>query len=284
MKNPPSEASRQQPALRRRVGAQFFMTPRDIGLFLMSARTDAMIARLRATNGARAAFEAVYSRWNDPWASASPRYRYQHRKYEQVALMLSGRRFRRALDLGCGLGLLAQLLAPQVDELLGLDIAEAAIERARRRAAAFPNLRFEQADILDLPESLDHRFDLVLLADALYYLSPLDDATLERMEQRVADLLMPGGLCVLVDHYFFAVDPDSRISRRIHRTFAQSPRFRLTSEHRKPFFLVSLLTKQLGPIRSGAARNEAVERRAVGQGPQIIDFDLPLHRRAEQRT
>lgn len=52
------------------------MTPRDIGLFLMSARTDATIAWLRATDGARAAFEAVYARWNDPLAAASPRYRY----------------------------------------------------------------------------------------------------------------------------------------------------------------------------------------------------------------
>jgi SAM-dependent methyltransferase len=238
------------------------MMPRDIGLFLMSARTDATIARLRATNGARAAFEAVYTRWNDPWASASPRYRYQRRKYEQVAGMLSGRRFRRALDLGCGLGLLAQFLAPQVDELLGLDIAEAAIERARQRAAAFPNLRFEQADILDLPGTLDRGFDLVLLADTLYYLSPLDDSTLEQMAMRVADLLVPGGLCVLVNHYFFAVDPDSRISRRIHRAFARSPRLRLTSEYRKPFFLVSLLTEQSDPSRSGPARSEAVQSRA----------------------
>ena len=137
MKKPASEMPPSK-ALARPLASRFFMTPRDIGLFLMSARTDATIARLRATDGARAAFEAVYSRWNDPWAAASPLYRYQRRKYEQVVGMLAGRHFRRALDLGCGLGLLAQLLAPHVDELLGLDIAEAAVERARQRAAAFP--------------------------------------------------------------------------------------------------------------------------------------------------
>ena len=244
VKKPSSDASRQQPAVPGRARPQFFMTPRDIGLFLMSARTDAAIARLRATNGVRAAFEAVYSQWNDPWASASPRYRYQRRKYEQVVDMLSGRHFRRALDLGCGLGLLAQLLAPQVDELLGLDIAEAAIERARQRAAAFSNLRFEQADLLDLPRTLDHRFDLVLLADTLYYLSPLDDETLKGIALRIADVLVPGGLCVLVNHYFFVADSASRRSRRIHRAFAQSPRFRLDCERRKSFFLVTLLTEQ----------------------------------------
>ncbi len=262
VKKPASEMPPSK-ALARPLASRFFMTPRDIGLFLMSARTDATIARLRATDGARAAFEAVYARWNDPWAAASPLYRYQRRKYEQVVGMLAGRHFRRALDLGCGLGLLAQLLAPHVDELLGLDIAEAAVERARQRAAAFPNLRFEQADILDLPRTLDHSFDLVLLADTLYYLSPLDDATLERMALRVADLLAPGGLCVLVNHYFFAVDPNSRVSRRIHRAFAQSPRFRLESERRKPFFLVSMLTEQA----SAPLLDEAGNSRTVGRGP-----------------
>lgn len=134
---------------------------------------------------------------------------------------------------------------PQVDELLGLDIAEAAIDRARQRSALFPNLHFEQADLLELPRSLHHRFNLVLLVDTLYYLSPLDDETLKQVAMRVADLLVPGGLCVLVNHYFFAADSDSRTSRRIHRAFSWSSRFRLDSEHRKPFFLASLLTEQL---------------------------------------
>jgi SAM-dependent methyltransferase len=249
--------------------SQFFMTPRDIGLFLLSARTDAAIARLRATVGARTAFESVYSRWNDPWASASPLYRDQRRKYEQVVGLLADRRFRRALDLGCGLGLLAQLLAPQVDELLGLDIAGAAIDRARQRAALLPNLHFEQADLLELPRNLDHSFDLVLLVDTLYYLSPIDDESLKQVAMRIADLLVPGGLCVLVNHCFFAMDSDSRISRRIHRAFSWSPRFRLGYERRKPFFLASLLTEQLdlacnserSSSQSGPALNDGVKSR-----------------------
>jgi SAM-dependent methyltransferase len=260
VKKPASEAAPPQ-ALPRTLASRFFMTPRDIGLFLISARTDATIARLRATDGARAAFEAVYSHWNDPWAAASPRYRYQRRKYEQVVGMLSGRHFRRALDLGCGLGLLAQLLSSQVDELLGLDIADAAVEQARQRAAHLPNLRFEQADILDLPKTLDHGFDLVLLADTLYYLSPLDDETLRQLAVRAADLVVPGGLCVLVNHYFFAADADSRLSRRIHRAFSSSPRFLLTSEHRKPFFLASLLTERSS--RSSPAFDEGLKGRSV---------------------
>ncbi len=107
------------------------VTLRDVGLFAFSARTDVTIARLSATEGARTAFETVYARWDDPWRSASPYYRYQRRKYEQVIQALPRDRFGRALDLGCGLGLLAPMLAPQVEEYLGLDIAEGAANRAR---------------------------------------------------------------------------------------------------------------------------------------------------------
>jgi hypothetical protein len=59
-----------------------FMLPRDISLFIQGARTDAKIARLQRDEGTRAAFETVYTESADPWASASPRYRYQGLKYD----------------------------------------------------------------------------------------------------------------------------------------------------------------------------------------------------------
>jgi SAM-dependent methyltransferase len=216
------------------------MLPTDIGLFLKSARTDKRLAQLRSTGDARAAFEAIYSASPDPWASASPRYRYQSLKYDKLIGLLPKHRFGRALDLGCGLGLMTQRLAPLADEVLGLDIAEAAVTQARQRASQ-KNLRFAQADLLDLPRTLDGRFDLVVVADILYYLSPLDERVLKSMVARIAGLLAPGGICLLANHFFFAADPDSRISRRIHHAFAWSPFFALRSEHRRAFFLASLL-------------------------------------------
>jgi SAM-dependent methyltransferase len=220
------------------------MLPRDIGLFLKSARTDARIARLRRTEGCRAAFDAVYRESGDPWASASRSYRYQGLKYEKLVALLPRKRFKSALDLGCGLGLLSQKLACRAEHVLGIDIAPAAIEQARRRGAAFENLAFEPGDILDLPASLDGRFDLVVVADVLYYLSPLDEAVLRSVVRRIADLLTPGGTCLLANHFFFAADSDSRVSRKIHRAFSDCPRFAVNSEHRKAFFLATLFSER----------------------------------------
>lgn len=217
------------------------MSLRDIGLFLRSARTDAAIRRMRPTLGAAGALEAVYAAEPDPWASASPLYRYQRRKYEVLASLLPPRRFQQALDLGCGLGLLSRHLAARAEMVLGIDIAPSAVARAHTLHADWPNLRFEAHDLLDLPQSFAGGFDLVAVADVLYYLSPLDDARLTALAARIADLLAPGGICLLANHYFFGMDPQSRRSRQIHGAFARSLRFALLAEHRRPFYLVALL-------------------------------------------
>lgn len=222
--------------------AMAFMSPRDIGLFVRSARTDASIARARIGTGDQDAFDEAYAT-GDPWASGDERYLYQRRKYDVLAALLPpGRHFARALDLGAGLGLLSRRIAERADDVLGLDISQGAVEHARVLHLDVANLRFERGDVRNLSSALDGLFDLVVLADTLYYLPPpLTDATLKTLALRVASLLAPGGLCLLANHYFFAADPDSRLSQRIHRAFAWSPGFHVVSEHRRPFYLVSLL-------------------------------------------
>ena len=123
------EASRRASRLR----SLSFMSLRDIGLFLRSARTDQAVRTLQAEIGSRGAFESVYGKLDDPWASDDRRYRYQRLKYAGIIAALPyGRRYGRALDLGCGLGLLSQALAARSDKVLGLDIAQEAVDRARR--------------------------------------------------------------------------------------------------------------------------------------------------------
>jgi 2-polyprenyl-3-methyl-5-hydroxy-6-metoxy-1,4-benzoquinol methylase len=219
------------------------MLPRDIGLFLKSARTDARIEKLRAEVGAAAALETVYAEGGDPWASASPRYRYQRRKYEVLASLLPERRFSRALDLGCGVGLMCRHLAARADAVLGVDIAPSAIKQAATHNADLPQVSYACHDITALPESLDGGFDLVVVADVLYYLSPLPDALLKAMAQRVARLLRPGGMVLLANHYFFSADPESRRSRRIHDAFGWSPGLQRRADFRRAFYIATLLDK-----------------------------------------
>lgn len=227
-------------ALLNTLEALRFMSLRDIGLFRRSARTDAAIARDRTTVGDRAAFEAAYS-GGDPWASADPAYKYQRRKYETLLALLPDRRFTATLDLGCGVGHMSRMLMSHADSVLGLDVAQGAVDFAQHNALDIPGLSFVQGDVTELSPTLDGKFDLVVLADTLYYLQPMDDALLKTLALRVQRLLAPGGVCLLANHFFSGADRDSRLSRRIHRAFAWSPGLEVMSEHRRPFYLATLL-------------------------------------------
>jgi ubiquinone/menaquinone biosynthesis C-methylase UbiE len=235
-------------AWRRLVDAGYWFDPRDIGLFLTGAATDAWIRRLRGSAGHRTAFETVYRETADPWASVTKRYRYQTRKYEVVmSLLPKGRRFQSALDLGCGLGPLSRRIAERADKVLGLDVAQSAIDRAQQAHGHLPGVSFSQADVLALPDELDGRFDLVVIADTLYYLPSTDEALLNQLAERISRLLMPGGLCVLVNHFFFSKDPESALSKRIHRAFEQVQCLCNPVTHWRPFYITTFLDKVPAP-------------------------------------
>jgi SAM-dependent methyltransferase len=226
-----------------------FMSPRDIGLFLRSARTDKQIARVRSTSGARAAFEAAYAGNGDPWASADPRYFYQRFKYEGLMAMLPpGRRFARALDIGSGVGAMSVALTAVAEEVLGLDIAQSAVDRADALTVTRPGLSFRQGDVTALDPLLDGCFDLVIVADTLYYLDSVESESLATVVARIAGLLAPGGLCLVANHYFFAGDRDSRLSRRIHDVFGQSPALVTVAAQRRPFYLATLFRTAEPPV------------------------------------
>ncbi len=69
----------------------------------------------------------------------------------------------RILDVGCGPGHVAELIARRRPdaEVLGVDLSETMVSRAGARAAQLPNLRIERADACALPFE-DGRFDAAI--------------------------------------------------------------------------------------------------------------------------
>ena len=216
----------------------------DARILIGHTETDSTIQRVRQSAGNRAAFEAIYQERDDPWNSNTPGYRYQQRKYEVILSLLPQRRFAHVLDIGCGLGAMSWRMAARADKVLGLDLAQSAVERASAHYADIPNLTFAQGDIFALPPELDGAFDLILLTDVLYYAPDTSRESYEKVAARVAQLLRPGGICVICNHYFaWVMDIPTRLSNVIHAAFKREKQFGAFQEYWRPFYLVTLLTR-----------------------------------------
>ncbi|MES2537996.1 MAG: tetratricopeptide repeat protein [Pseudomonadota bacterium] len=85
-------------------------------------------------------------------------------------LISAGRRFHRALDLGCGTGLCAQLIHPLVDVLDGIDISQGMLEQARQLGIY---RALTHADIGSFLETAEGGADLVVAADVFIYVGDL---------------------------------------------------------------------------------------------------------------
>ena len=112
-----------------------------------------------------------------------------------VRLADEGRLAGRVLDAGCGTGENALLAASRGAEVTGIDIAPAAIARARAKASERGlAARFEVADALDLGR-LGLTVDTVIDSGVFHVFSDEDRA---RYVASLASVLRPGGACYLM--------------------------------------------------------------------------------------
>jgi predicted TPR repeat methyltransferase len=93
-----------------------------------------------------------------------------------------GRQFHRALDLGCGTGLMAAAIRTRVERIEGVDLAPAMVRRARAKGL-YAEVRLGEI-VADLTGG-GARYDLVVAADVFCYLgdlAPVLTAARRRME------------------------------------------------------------------------------------------------------
>jgi predicted TPR repeat methyltransferase len=95
--------------------------------------------------------------------------------------------FKRAIDLGCGTGLVASAFAKEVDEFIGIDLSPRMIERARSTGL------YAELEVTEMVQGLrgrpDASADLILAADAMVYL-----ANLAPVLQEARRVLVSGGV------------------------------------------------------------------------------------------
>jgi len=88
--------------------------------------------------------------------------------YHDRLLRAVPRPCRRALDVGCGVGQFARVLAGVANTVDALDADAAVIRDARARSTDAPNVRFVHADFMTW--SADEPYDFVSLVASLHHL------------------------------------------------------------------------------------------------------------------
>jgi len=132
----------------------------------------------------------VYSGERLNLARAPARTVYEHAaRYAFVARLAAG---RRVLDLGCGEGIGAELIARDAAQVVALDRSRAAVERARALRPR-PNLEFREADALEPAAELGS-FDVVCCLEVIEHMSPDQQV---RLLAAIAARLAPAGIAVL---------------------------------------------------------------------------------------
>jgi len=135
-----------------------------------------------------------------------------------------------ALEVGCGLGLLTRVLAPEVARLTALDVSPHAIAQARA-AITSPNTTFVTADALSWRTR--GKFDLVLALAVFEHFHPAEQA---RFFLRARTWLAPAGRLVL----HVPIAESWSASRRTSRRNTDGPDYTGDPTHHATFSCRSL--------------------------------------------
>lgn len=158
-------------------------------------------------------FEKVYQANDDPWDFASSEYEAE--KYAATLSALPRPFYENVFEIGCSIGVLTEKLAARCGKLLSVDVSERALKQAKKRCADLKNVRFEKMQIPD--EFPVEKFDLILISEVGYYLSPEDWG---RTCEKVFAQLNENGQVALV-HWTPFVEDYPQTGDAVHDFFAE---------------------------------------------------------------
>ena len=123
-----------------------------------------------------------------PWINeATIAYEHLHR-YAYAARFVKN---KRVIDLACGEGYGARILAETASHALGVDIDELTVQHATKKYGN-ARLKFVRGSITNVPGADDHSFDVAVCFEAIEH---IDDH--EKLLQEVKRLITPDGLFIV---------------------------------------------------------------------------------------
>ncbi|MDQ1169428.1 SAM-dependent methyltransferase [Microbacterium proteolyticum] len=159
---------------------------------------------------------------------------YEERKRAALLAALPWRHYRATFEAGCSTGALTAHLADRSDRVLAVDLAPAALERARRRLAGRDHVELRRAMLPDdWPEGA---FDLVVLSEVAYYWAGAD---LDRGLTAAVASLSPDGHLVAC-HWRHPVAEYPHTGDDVHDALAARPDLVRLVRHEEEDFVLEV--------------------------------------------
>lgn len=188
----------------------------------LAASSDRLVRNLEA-HSRRGDLPASAAAWNEQYGAGKWAYLRDPGELARYGILVAFCErltpCRRVLDVGCGEGILRDLLRRGDDRrYLGIDVSEVAIEAARSRADADDEFRVADAETF----ATEERFDAVVLNESLYYFhDPLGQAA------RYLELTADGGALIVS---MFESPRTRAILRALEQRLAHGQSLRLEGE------------------------------------------------------
>jgi LmbE family N-acetylglucosaminyl deacetylase len=197
---------------------------------------------------ARATFDAVHAASPDPWNFTSSWY--ERRKRAVTLAALPAARYRRALEVGCSIGVLTGELAERADEVVATDVSPRALERAAERLPHAAAISWEHRR---LPQEWpDGPFDLIVASEVGYYFGPEE---LDEFVRRCLGSLTDDGALVAC-HWLGTIEGWQLSGEDVHARLCAEAGLETVVHHRERDFLLEVFGKR--PAASVAQREGLV--------------------------
>ncbi|WP_295629314.1 SAM-dependent methyltransferase [uncultured Corynebacterium sp.] len=178
-------------------------------------------------------FEDIYAEGPDPWGFETSAY--ERRKYDLTLAALPRRRYRRAVEPGCSIGVLTADLARRCDAVEAWE--PIAAPRAAADARTPDHVTVRDAILGDAEPLPGPPVDLIVVSEVLYYL-PADEIT--DAVGRLLDHAEPGADLVAV-HWRHHIDGMDLDGDGVHATLAAMDRLEISGTWIEADFRIDVL-------------------------------------------
>jgi 2-polyprenyl-3-methyl-5-hydroxy-6-metoxy-1,4-benzoquinol methylase len=166
---------------------------------MLTERESPISNRDAIAHAMRLHYESVWQA-GDAWSFETSEY--ERLRYEHQLRVLGTQPIAEALEIGCGSGVFTQLLARVANRVTAIDIAEAAIERAKTRVVSpgSGQIQFTVANAMEFDVEAAGPWDLIVLSETIYclgWLYPCFDVAW--FCHRLFNATRPGGRLLLAN-------------------------------------------------------------------------------------